>query len=360
MGVRSNLFHFLLSDFIQLTIITPLHMASSTEETKVLCVVCNKAKGIYKCEGCSRIFCPKHSIDHRNELNVQLEEVAVTHDLVQQTLIQQEQDPQQHPLLKKINQWEKKSIDIIRQTAEKARNELLKGATRYTTEVKQKLQILSNELRQGREDNDFSEIDLRKWTQKLEELKTELLNPVNITIREDSTPLITNIGIDCQDATDVFERVCSNAQIKENGRLAVGTGEHTEIRGKREYNTGRYTLRFGVEQLVQNGWIMFGIISKSESMKNTSYTSPSTYAWSNRNQIYANGLYKGEDTLEITQNDIIILTLDCDQRKIELKNKRMNRGIELSVDINKCPFPWQLHLNLLVANTRVRILNPSD
>jgi len=150
------------------------------ESTTILWILCNNAKGIYTCAGCSQIFCPRDSIDHRNELNVQLEEVAVAHDLVQQTLNQQTKDPQQHLLIKKINQWEKKSIDMIRQTAERARNELLIGATQHTTQMKQKLQMLSNELRQGREKDDFSEIDLQQWTKKLEELKKELINPTTI------------------------------------------------------------------------------------------------------------------------------------------------------------------------------------
>ncbi|CAF3473426.1 unnamed protein product, partial [Rotaria sp. Silwood2] len=78
-------------------------MASSTILPKVLCVMCNKGKGSFKCEGCSRMFCPKHSNDHRNELSKQLEEIVVIHDLTQQTLIQQIEDPQQHSLLNIIN-----------------------------------------------------------------------------------------------------------------------------------------------------------------------------------------------------------------------------------------------------------------
>jgi hypothetical protein len=337
-------------------------MATSAESAKVLCFLCNKAKGIYKCEGCSQIFCPKHSVDHRNELNKQLEEIAVTHDLVHQTLNQQGEDPQKHPLIKKINQWEQSAIDKIRQTAEKARNQLFEGNTQHTTQVKQKLQILSNELRQGREENDFSEIDLRQWKQKLEELRKEILDPATIAIQEDSTSLVNNIHITRQDTSDVFERVCGNAEIKENGRLAVKTisTDHTEIRGKCEYSTGIYNLCFQVKQL--NGWIFFGIISKSQPMQANSFYSPSSYGWSNRNQIYVgiSNQVNQEQTIEIIQNDVMILSINCDKRKIGLKNERLNRTIELSVDINKCPFPWQLHLNLHAANTHVRILDPSD
>jgi hypothetical protein len=337
-------------------------MATSAESAKVLCFLCNKAKGIYKCEGCSQIFCPKHSVDHRNELNKQLEEIAVTHDLVHQTLNQQGEDPQKHPLIKKINQWEQSAIDKIRQTAEKARNELFEVTTQHTTQVKQKLQILSNELRQGREENDFSEIDLRQWKQKLEEMKKEILNPATIAIQEDSTSLVSNIHLTRQDTSDVFENVCGNAEIKEKGRLVVKTisGGHTQIRGKSSYSTGRHALRFRVEQL--NGWIFFGIISKSQFMTVESYYSSSSYGWSNQNQIYVgvSNQVNREQTIEIIQNDVMILSIDCDKRTIGLKNERLNRTIELSVDINKCPFPWQLHLNLHAANTHVRILDPSN
>jgi hypothetical protein len=337
-------------------------MATPAESTKVLCVICNKAKGIYKCEGCSRIFCPKHSIDHRVELNRQLDEISVTHDLVHQTLNQQTEDLQQHPLIKKVNEWEQSAITKIRQIAEKARNELLKIASQHTTLEKEKLKTLSNELKEGREENDFSETDLKRWIQRLEEMKREVLSPTTTTIEEGSTSLINNIRIAHQAASDVFERVFGAAEIKENGCLVVKdtSGGHTEIRGKREYSTGIYDIRSQVEQF--NGWIFFGIISKSQSMQANSFHSPSSYGWSNNNQIYlgTSGQCTSGPTIEIIQNDTIVLTIDCDQRKIALRNERLNRTIELPVDINKCQFPWQFHLNLHALNTRVRILNTSD
>ena len=334
-------------------------MASLGETTKILCSLCNKAKGIYKCQGCSQLFCPKHSNDHRNELNKQLEEITMTHDLVQQTLNQQTEDPQNRPLIQQINQWEKKSIDLVRKTAEKLRQELLDGVTQDITQIKQNLQSLSNELREGREENDFSEIDLRQWTQRLEQLKSELLNPTTITLQEDSISLINNIRINHRDISDAFERVFSNAQIEEDGRLVVkvGSSGHTEIRGKGEYNAGRHTICFRIEQLEQKGWVFFGIISKTQVMQFQSYSAPSSYGWSNRNQIFSRAQHRSEQTLEIIQNDVVLLTIDCNQRKIQLTNKRLNRSMELTVDIQKCAFPWQIHLNLHQANTQVRIVD---
>ena len=70
----------------------------------------------------------------------------------------------------------------------------MKGTTKHITQVKQKLQLVSNELKEGREENDFSEIDLRQWMKELGELRKELLNPTTIFIREDATPLVTRGG----------------------------------------------------------------------------------------------------------------------------------------------------------------------
>jgi hypothetical protein len=334
----------------------------ATISSKVLCVICNKGKGTFKCEGCIQIFCPKHSIDHRNDLSKQLEEIEMTHDVAYKTLIQQTQNLREHSLIQKIDQWEYQSIEKIRQMADEVRSQLFKGITEHTSNIKKKLQDLSDELRQAREDNDYLEGDLQQWMEKLEELKLELLNPVNIGIQEDSTPLVTKIRIDRQDISDEFEPVYTNSSIQENGQLVVKDDSltYTEIRGKNEYQIGSHNIRFRIEQLVQSGWIAFGIISKSEPSGNKSYTLPSSYGWSNKNQIYIGGQVTREETIEIIQNDIVELLIDCDQQKIELKNERSDRTIELSVDINKCAFPWQYYINLHAANTRVRILNPSD
>ncbi|CAF3574906.1 unnamed protein product [Rotaria sp. Silwood1] len=329
-------------------------MASSTVSSKVLCVVCNQRKGSFKCEGCLRMFCPKHSNDHRNDLSKQLEEIVIAHDLMQQI-----EDPQQHSLLKKVNQWEQESIVKIRQVAEEARNKLLKTTTEHTNKIKQKLNNLSDELRQAHDDNDFIEIDLQKWTKKLEELKKELYNLTTVTIEEDSTPLVFKILIDCHNSSDVFQRVCGIAQIKENGCLIVkdGVDDHREIRGKKEYISGQHILRFQIERLFGNLWIFFGIISKFESMQLYSHNSPSSYGWTTNNQIYVGGQCRCEQTSNAIENDTVTLSIDCDQRRIMLKNERTNCVMQLSIDTTLCPFPWQFHLNLYDSLTRVRILS---
>ena len=330
--------------------------------SKILCEICNKGKGTFKCEGCTKIYCPKHSIEHRNELSKQLEDIEISHDLTYKILIQQTQNLRQHLLIQKIDQWEYQSIEKIRLMADQSRNQLLKGITEHTTDIKKKLQDLLEELRQAREDNDFLEDDLQQWVNKLEEFKLELENPINIYIQQDSISLVNQIRIDYQDKNNQFESISNNPSIPDNDQLISKDDSQnpTEICGKTEYEIGNCTIRFRIEQLIQNELISFGIISKTEQIQNDLYTSSSSYGWSNQNQIYIGGKLNNQQTIEIIQNDIVELLIDCDQKKIQLKNERLDRTMELDIDTEICPFPWLYYVNLQTSNTHLRILNPSD
>ncbi|CAF1225489.1 unnamed protein product [Rotaria sordida] len=89
--------------------------------------ICRKTKGIFKCEGCSKILCYNHFGDHRQELNKQLDEIEVIRDRFRQTLSD--------------------SIKQIRQIADEARKLLLKHTAKHMTDI----------------EIDFIEIDLHRW-----------------------------------------------------------------------------------------------------------------------------------------------------------------------------------------------------
>jgi chromosome segregation ATPase len=161
-----------------------------------LCDACGKARGISKCEGCSKIFCYNHFGEHRQELNNQLDEVEVTCDLFRQTLTEQTTEPQKHTLVQQIDDWERDSIKRIRQTAKEAREMVLKHTTKHMSEIEVQLNKLTNQLRQSREENDFVETDLHQWKKQLTQLTKELATPSTIKLQQDSKPLVTKIYVD--------------------------------------------------------------------------------------------------------------------------------------------------------------------
>ena len=163
---------------------------------KARCATCLKENAIMKCEGCSQSFCYNHVTDHRQELNKQLEEVEVTCNVIRQSITEQINHSQKHSLLQKINEWEEESIKKVRDTAQEARQLLVKYTMGPINEMQVRLNKVTEQLRQGRQENDFYEKDLHRWQEKLKKLEDELpIRPASITVRQDTEPFITKIAV---------------------------------------------------------------------------------------------------------------------------------------------------------------------
>jgi hypothetical protein len=172
-------------------------MATATGKTR--CTICSKEKATIKCGGCKEDFCYKHWEPHRQELNKQLDEIEVNRDLFRQSLTQQTKQPNNHILIQQIDQWKQKSIRIIEQVAEEARKTVLKTTNENIHQLEERLNNLTIQLRQSREDDDVNEISLRQFQEELERLTKELTKPQNISIRENSTSFINKIYVDVSD-----------------------------------------------------------------------------------------------------------------------------------------------------------------
>ncbi len=98
--------------------------------------------------------------------------------------------------MKQIDEWEDESIKKIRQAAGEARQILIDHTAKLHTKLEEKLEMLTNELRQSRKENDFFEPNLNQWIEELVQMKDELTKPSNIKIQNDSTPLVTKITVD--------------------------------------------------------------------------------------------------------------------------------------------------------------------
>jgi hypothetical protein len=291
--------------------------------------------------------------------------IITEHDQFQHSLNQQIAQPESHTLMKQIDEWEKASIVIVQQKAEKLRLELLPLTTSHLDELSKNIRQLSEKLREAREHDSFVESDLRDWEKLIEDLKRDLASPSTVSIsRHDSVPLVQNISVKLTGTNDLFERVFDNTvRIEEDGQVAMhnALNNQVEIRGKNEYTSGRHTIRLSIEQSTST-WTFVGINSKLTPLQNKSNASKSTYGWTNNNYFWLNGgshSNTSTPTIEMKTNDVISLIFDCDNRKIFMINERTNAEYELVVNIDHCPFPWQLHVNLYEPNSRVRILQTS-
>ncbi|CAF4206955.1 unnamed protein product, partial [Adineta steineri] len=126
------------------------------------------------CEGCSQAFCTKHFIDHRRLLGEEMDLIINEQNNFRQIFDQQQTEFELHPFVKTIDEWEKESTMKIQQKAKDLRLELLKLVTTRKDEFLNKLQQLSGELRESRENDNFIEMDLQQWKNNLEDLKAKL------------------------------------------------------------------------------------------------------------------------------------------------------------------------------------------
>ncbi|CAF1455635.1 unnamed protein product [Rotaria sordida] len=154
----------------------------ATGRAKKPCIKCDKGAGIIICGGCEEWFCTKHIIEHRQDLGEKMDHVGQQHDFLQKKLTETNVI---HPLHSRINEWENASIKKIQEVAKKARTDLERYLNETKTELRESLGKIKNELASSRQSDDYTEIELREWTDELNKLRQLLEKPSTIDIVED-------------------------------------------------------------------------------------------------------------------------------------------------------------------------------
>lgn len=169
-------------------------MASREEEIR--CIICKKKQGRSRCNGCRKDFCDNHIKEHHQELNKHLEEIGDDYNLFSQTFIEQTKTLKDHRLLNEIDKWELNSIHIIKETARKHRQIIIRHTNEHTNHIDQKLKKLTQRLKESREEENILEDDLQEYSNQLQKLNEQLNVLNNICIRQTSTTLINEIYVD--------------------------------------------------------------------------------------------------------------------------------------------------------------------
>jgi hypothetical protein len=304
------------------------------------------------------------------------------HDLLQQEL---NRSSNEHSLLQQINKWEKDSIIKIQVAAEAVRVDLREMIEKSKKQLSKACYEIAVSLRSSREADDFSEKDLNRWMQQLNELKLETTSPSSVQLIEDERSVIHLIKIRAKSTTNTnvasnqnnislnypltqerFLKVTGPAKIKEEGLLAKFNSEtdmnFAYIFGQQYYSQGRQTVRFQIEQSSTPYNIFFGCTSSRTIKSEIRLYSSSIIGWFGYNQVCQHGFVNsnseahGYNSHEIVTNDVLYLTFNCEKRQLELFHERTNKRHLVTVNMDEAPFPWQLLLVLTNINDCVRIL----
>ena len=344
---------------------------------KTLCSICQKASGSFTCRGCGKDFCSRHVAEHRQELSKQMDEITTNHDQLKHTMAEQDAQPLCHPLIRRVDEWEQRSINKIRQAAKDARRQLLGIIGTQRTQVTNDLVSFTAELSTARENDDYVETDLKKWTEKLDGLQADLTAADKIDFGEyddddDENTLIPKFFIN-ETSSDVLGQIIGDIRISERRKVATHaptTGTAVVI-CRHQYSSGQHRLRFRIEQLSKGIGFSCGIVPSNTPMN--SIINPTNVAFMNMNSIIrsttglTNSTYCGtcpwlnysvvpgfhEKNYQFQIDCNYEIFIDCTQATVRLTNEQLGYTNTICMSIH--PFPWQFFIALYNANDRVRL-----
>lgn len=335
---------------------------------KKICPTCKKNAGIATCDGCQQCFCSKHFIEHRQELSQQVDNVCQIHDVLIQDL---DQTIPKHSLFEQIDKWEQESIGKIQTAAEIARTDLHAFIRSNQQHLKEGVMKITKELQTSREADDYTEIDIEKWTQQIHELRKMSEFSPKISIHEDEMheSCIHLITIRTQpyqasinQTTDLyikerFDVTNANTTLFEEGRVVTCNEfsllDNLDVYGMNQYSTGTHHVQLRIEK-VGHSYMFIGISSNASKSK---YQYDNVYGWWDLiEEILCNLDTLKERQRIIKSGDNVTLTLDCDQRKVQLRHHPTNRSVQLKVHLDNCPFPWKILVKLQEKGDSIRII----
>jgi hypothetical protein len=347
------------------------------------CVLCNKNGGILTCDGCQQAFCGKHVIEHRQQLTIQLENIMQEHDIIQQDI---GQPPDSHPVIEKIDKWEKESITKIQVAAGKARADLRQILDSSHERLANVCRDVATKLRDAREAENFSEIDLARWIQRLNEVKLQVKSLSMIHAVEDNNSAVHLIKImqssTANTCTKNKEILSSRMPLiyptgerfmEFNGLAAIDDGglcvRHVDndnnfvyFRGQQFYLEGRQTVRLKVEQSTGPGNIFIGICTADIDLRQIMYHLIVVAGWFNNTEGWQHGQcvkYTRSQVSkhnEIKTDDAFQFTMDFEKKQIQLLHERTHKKYIMLVDFVQAPPPWKILLALRRKNDCVRVL----
>ncbi|CAF1473787.1 unnamed protein product [Adineta steineri] len=316
------------------------------------CATCGQTAGIFICRGCSQNFCMRHTNDHRELLEKQMNQVFLSHNQLKQDMVGQTTEHNCDIFLQQIERWEQQSINKIRQVANDTRQQVLTTVRQRTDNVKEKLALLTKQLSEAREYGNYFENDISEWTEKLQKLKRTFIEQQKIQLHEDrsSPAFISKISLDDMSNDNPTESFPRSAYQSKYQRFIIERNDDPYKTVNSDYSSGVHSFRFKIKEYGPNTSVILGIISKTVSEDIDTYINRTFYGWSEKNLVYLGddikANYNGYKT-DIQADDIFMLNIDCDRESISLTNERTARTHVLDVDIRKCPFPWQPNVRFI-------------
>ncbi|CAF1183377.1 unnamed protein product [Adineta ricciae] len=272
--------------------------------------------------------------------------------------LKQSIDSEDQQSLRFIDEWERKSIEKIQQTAHDYRQDFAAKFEKYKEKLCKRSNHLHEELINTQNSGNLMKVDIQNLSNKLARLNSLVQSPPHVITQHDE--FISKLSI-CEYPDDIFDIFAGDLRVENRQQTAIHgpSVAHAVVRGSDEYSRGKHRFRFRIESFNNNKWIFFGIISHKTTLQAHTWAVPTCYGWGGQDSVILNcamhSRFNGYNC-DFELNDTIELTLDCDQQMISIMNQRTQCNYSMKVDVKKCPFPWHFVLNLFYPGDQVRIL----
>ena len=167
----------------------------TTVISKVACVKCKRSKNTVNCSGCARDFCLAHINDHYKELSEQQSRAEDQFKQIKNNLEAQYIQIPRQKLIKEIDNWEKESIETIRQVAARVRGQVSSRIEAATADLNSTLIRLTDRLCQYRREDDFGDKDVQSFGNELKQLKASRYTLPDCKLGYRSKPFIDKIHL---------------------------------------------------------------------------------------------------------------------------------------------------------------------
>ena len=125
--------------------------------------------------------------------------------------------------------------------------------------------------------------------------------------------------------------------------------------GTLDYSSDIHRLRLKVEKGTTD--ILMGICSRLRPPTGPFfYNKPSTCGWFTHRHVISNGQGSSIGWPQVNENDILELTINCNERLLSVVNETSRAKNSIQVNVYQSPFPWCLLLVFRPIRSRVSLI----
>ncbi|CAF1009147.1 unnamed protein product [Adineta steineri] len=272
------------------------------------CFTCDRENNTYTCEGCSKRFCSAHIPEHQQILIDEFNHISHDYNEFKERINEQKQNPQNHSLIKQIDQWETNSIEKVQQKAQDCREIVNEFLRTFINAIEMKFNDLNRQIQQLHKENDFNEINLNYLRNQLRKITEELNNPSNISIQQNSQPFINDISI-------IILKISKFNKWKQNGiTVAGGNGKGKKL--------NRFSFPYGI--FIDKKKNIFIADLENDRIVEWKHNAKKgqIIAGGNRQANRMNQLKRPTDVIVDQQNHSVIIADRCNTRVMQWVNQK--------------------------------------